>query len=97
MDDKPPAAVIWAATIGPYVPVIVFATLAALNGCASQPAKLPPPAPVATCLPLKRYDADQQKALASSLASLPPETPVAQAMVDYLAMRDADRACLSSK
>lgn len=80
---------------GLAVVAVAFASLA-LSGCATKPAPLPSvSAPV--CLPLKAYDPATQKAMADQLKSLPPESPVALAMLDYLRMRDADRACLNSK
>lgn len=68
-------------------------------GCATKPAQLPPPAPVAApvCLPLVTYSPAQQKALAEQLKTIPADSPLAQAVIDYGKMRDADRACLSTK
>jgi hypothetical protein len=72
----------------------VFLTTAALSafGCATQPAKLPAPTPVATCLPLRAYSPDQQKQAAAELAKLPIGSEVAQMVTDYGALRDVDRA-----
>jgi hypothetical protein len=74
---------------------IAFLTTAAvgsLQGCATQPAKLPAPTPVATCLPLKAYTPDQQKQAAAELAKLPNGSMIAQMVIDYGALRDVDRA-----
>lgn len=76
---------------------VALAGALALTACATQPAKLPPPTPVATCLPLKAYTKAQQQEAAQELAKLPQSSVVAQMVVDYAAMRDADRACQSSK
>jgi hypothetical protein len=67
----------------------------ALPGCATHPA--PTPAPQVVCLPLRSYTKAQQQQAATELAKLPQSSELAQMVVDYGAMRDADRACQSSK
>ena len=62
----------------------------ALTGCAG------PAAVMQSCLPLKPYTAGFQAQAAAELAKLPPEDPLGMMIVDYGAMRGADRACLSS-
>jgi hypothetical protein len=74
---------------------VAFLTAASLGACAHVQA--PAAAPQVVCLPLKQYDPAEQKAMAAQLQTLPSTSPVAMAMVDYLAMRDADRACQASK
>lgn len=66
----------------------------ALGACASP--ALPPPQVTLSveCLPLKAYTQAEQDGLRAQLASLPQGSPVQLAMLDYLKMRDADRACM---
>lgn len=45
------------------------------------------------CLPLKPYTAAEQAAQGASLAKLPADDPLVGLVLDYGAMRDADRAC----
>lgn len=45
------------------------------------------------CLPLVTYTAAEQVALLSAYDKLPPGSMLKRAVQDYLAMRDADRAC----
>lgn len=68
-----------------------------LTACATQPAKLPPPTPVAACLPLKAYTKAEQDALNAQYHALPPDSPVAQAFIDYVKLRDANRAACQSR
>lgn len=70
--------------------VTILAALA-LAGCGTTTAvKL-------TCLPLKTYTPQQQALFEAELAALPPGDPLVGLTGDYLAMRDADRACLGVK
>jgi hypothetical protein len=79
----------------PFVALFALVTLAA---CANSAAQLPPaPVQAPACLPLKLYSDSEQKALAAQLKTIPADSPLALATRDYLAMRDADRACLAAK
>ena len=66
--------------------------------CATPSPPPPPAAPILSveCLPLKAYSQAEQAALRTQLAGLPEGSPVQLAMLDYLRMRDADRACLGT-
>ena len=69
-------------------------------GMCATPAPPPPAAaPILSveCLPLKAYSQAEQAALRTQLAGLPPDSPVQLAMLDYLRMRDADRACMGAR
>jgi uncharacterized lipoprotein YmbA len=70
---------------------LVLALALILAGCAT------PGAVVVTCLPLRAYTPAEQDALADALAAVPSNSPLVGAMADYLAMRDADRACLAGR
>lgn len=62
----------------------------ALSGCTSTPTV----DIQAHCLPLVPYSPAQQSQLAAELHEVTPGHPMlAQAMLDYEALRDADRAC----
>lgn len=67
-----------------------LALVAGLSACAHVAE------PVATCLPLRAYTPQQQQQLATALGGLPGGSIILDAMVDYSAMRDADRACLAT-
>lgn len=69
--------------------------VAAMTGCSTTPA----PGPVsAQCLPLGNVTADQQAAAANALAAAAPDQQAALLPVfnDWVAMRDADRACIAA-
>ena len=75
-----------------------FLALLALSACATTAPTLPAPKPqtAVQCLPLKAYSPADQQALLAQLKTLPPDSPLALAIRDYLAMRDADRACMEA-
>lgn len=71
---------------------VILIIVPLLAGCATAP---PPLDVKIQCLPMVTYSAADQKALASEL---PHDGPGAQRfMMDYLAMRTANRACLAGK
>ena len=63
-----------------------------LAGCASAPVIQP----VTICLPMRDYSTDDQKALGAAVAQLEATNPIVSALLDYEAMRAADRACVLS-
>jgi hypothetical protein len=71
--------------------LIVAAAGLALAACAHIPTAKQ------VCLPMRAYTAAQQMALADALASLPATSPISGVVGDYIAMRDADRACLAAR
>lgn len=76
--------------------MILGATLAgvimlAIPSCAATPIAVSK----VECPPLKTYAPADQAALGVELAKLPADSPLAAAMLDYQAMRDADRACMA--
>ncbi len=64
--------------------------------CASLAACATGPAVKTACLPLKPYTAAEQAQWASELMALPPGAMLMRISLDYVAMRDADRACLKA-
>ena len=74
----------------PYRPILASLLCASLAACATTPAVK------VVCLPLKSYSPQEQAALGAELAGLPAGSMLARAMIDYEALRDADRACLAA-
>lgn len=64
--------------------------IGSLTGCAHDE---PASRLQSLCLPMKVYSTEAQKSAASELAALPDSSVLAQMMVDYGAMRAANRAC----
>ncbi len=80
--------------MGSFEPIALFVGIglsAALlvASCAGPP----PPSSVLACPPLHSYSPAEQLALAQALRGLPASSPLVSAMLDYQALRDADRAC----
>lgn len=48
------------------------------------------------CLPMVQYSPAEQQQLARELTSLPSTSILHRVVADYLAFRDADRACLAT-
>jgi hypothetical protein len=61
-------------------------------GCASP---APPPMP-AQCLPLTAWTAEQQDEMRKEYDALPKDAILRAVFMDWVGMRDADRACLSA-
>lgn len=77
--------------------ILAFITALVLAGCATAPKPTPVTAPVkVACLPLGNVTPEQQKAAAATLDGLPPALRAAldPIITDWIALRDADRACL---
>lgn len=78
---------------------------ASLSACASPQARVETATAVAaskpvaavTCLPMATYPLAQERALAAAVAALPPDSPLVQAVIDYGALRKANRACLAQQ
>lgn len=68
--------------------------VAMLYACATE-ATPPPQVQTVRCLPMATYTQTYETALAAATASLPSLSPLVQAMIDYAALRAADRACLT--
>lgn len=73
-------------------------------GCATNSAPAPttpPPAPQLVirlqCLPMASYTPAEQKQAAKELQGLAPGSELGKMMVDYGALRAADRACQSQR
>lgn len=66
-----------------------------LSGCASQPGPALAPQIVTRlqCLPMVSYSKEEQAQAADELSKLPAGSMLARFVVDYGAMRSADRAC----
>lgn len=64
-----------------------------LTSCAT-PA---PPPPAAHCLPLTPFDAAKQQQIGIELAGLADSDPLRALGGDWIAMRDADRACIAAQ
>ena len=73
------------------IAIVLLAFIIGMTGCST-----PAPFVTVTCLPMRDYTADQEKALAEAVASLPPASPLVGFVADYGAIRAADRACLAS-
>lgn len=70
--------------------VLALIWLGGVVGCASVPAV----AVKTFCLPLKPYTASDQNAAAAELSAWPNHPTITRFILDYEAMRDADRACM---
>jgi hypothetical protein len=66
-----------------------------LAGCASQSAPVDLPTVVA-CLPLSTWTAAQQDEMRKEYDALPKDAILRSVFMDWVAMRDADRACVSA-
>ena len=82
------------------LPLLAALMLAGCASAAAPPPVAPPPAPAVVirlqCLPLANYTPEQQKKAAAELQSLPQGSELGAMMVDYGALRSADRACQRS-
>ena len=67
------------------------ATCLILGGCLTRPVDVQ-----VHCLPMKDYSAAEQEALAAALAPLPADSVIVQFVIDYGAMRAANRACIAN-
>lgn len=71
--------------------LLVF--LVATYGCASAP---PTNSVLVQCIPLKTWSDAEQDHLRLEYDALPPAAKMRLAFMDYIAMRDADKACKTS-
>lgn len=67
-----------------------FLVLLALTGCATVDRPV-----ITACLPMVEYSTDEQSRAASELDALPHGSVIGRFVVDYGAMRAANRACLA--
>jgi hypothetical protein len=48
------------------------------------------------CLPQRAWSAADEKAVGQALTLLPGDSPLTDVVIDWMAMRDANRACLAA-
>lgn len=74
---------------------IAAVALILLSGCAGT---LPAPSVAVqqACLPMATYTAAQEQAVGAELAAFKPADPILLFIIDYGAMRAANRACLAA-